>query len=94
MTTLSVGFATFVCAMGIAVGMIVYQGVESFTFLYQKWVGFVTASLLLSIIQSVYVYLASFQPGKLLSLGGNTGNPIYDVWYILLISASLIFTNG
>ncbi|KAJ8695605.1 erg24, C-14 sterol reductase [Pleurotus ostreatus] len=72
------GFVTFICAIGIAVAMIVYQGVESFTFLYRKWVGFVTASLLLSVIQAVYVYLASFQPGKLLSLGGNTGNPIYD----------------
>lgn len=76
---LSVGFATFLCAIGIAVAMILYQGAESFTFLYRKWVGFVTSSLLLSIIQAVYVYLASFQPGKLLSLGGNTGNPIYDV---------------
>jgi protein-S-isoprenylcysteine O-methyltransferase Ste14 len=32
----------------------------------------------MSVVQGVACYAASFLPGKLLALGGNTGNPIYD----------------
>ncbi|KAJ8507339.1 hypothetical protein ONZ45_g10269 [Pleurotus djamor] len=71
-------FATFVCAIAIALAMIASQGAQSFTFLYTKWVGFVTASLLMSVLQSIYVYASSFREGRLLALGGNTGNHIYD----------------
>lgn len=59
--------------------MIYRYGPESFTFLYEKWVGFMTAALLMSIVQGLACYAESFTPGTLLALGGNTGNPIYDV---------------
>jgi len=54
-------------------------GPEAFTFFYRKWVGFVTAALLMSVLQGLACYAASFRPGALLALGGNTGNHIYDV---------------
>lgn len=57
-------------------------GPESFTFLYDRWVGFLTASLIMSIVQGVAVYVASFREGALLALGGNSGNPIYDVRFV------------
>jgi hypothetical protein len=54
-------------------------GPEAFTFFYNKWVGFVTAAVLMSVLQGLACYAASFRPGALLALGGNTGNHIYDV---------------
>jgi len=71
-------FSTFLLTMGLTIGYIWRFGPQSFTFIYEKWVGFVTASLIMSIFQGLYVYAFSFVPGKLLALGGNSGNPIYD----------------
>ena len=66
-------------ALGLAGGYIFAFGPQSFTFLYEKWVGFVTASVLMSVLQALYVYWASHRGEKQLALGGNSGNPIYDV---------------
>ena len=72
-------FSTFLLAMGVTAGVILRFGPESFTFLYDKWLGFVTASLIMSLVQSVWCYASSFFGDKLLALGGNSGNFIYDV---------------
>ncbi|KIY42839.1 ERG4/ERG24 ergosterol biosynthesis protein [Fistulina hepatica ATCC 64428] len=71
-------FPTLLLALGIVCGNIGLHGPESFTFLYERWIGFVTASVVMAVVQALYVYAASFLPGKLLALGGNSGNPIYD----------------
>ncbi|KAJ7330501.1 ERG4/ERG24 ergosterol biosynthesis protein [Mycena albidolilacea] len=73
-------FSTFLLALGLTGGTIYRYGPESFTFFYEKFVGFITASLIMSIIQGVACYAASFRPGALLALGGNSGNPIYDFY--------------
>ncbi|KAF9221728.1 ERG4/ERG24 ergosterol biosynthesis protein [Gyrodon lividus] len=73
-------FSTFLLALGITTGYIMRYGPQSFTFLYEKWVGFVTASLVMSVVQGLAVYAASFRKGALLALGGNSGNPIYDFY--------------
>jgi hypothetical protein len=65
--------------LGFIAGTIYRYGPESFTFFYEKFVGFITASLIMSVVQGVACYAASFRPGALLALGGNSGNPIYDV---------------
>ena len=65
--------------MGVTAGIILRFGPESFTFIYDKWIGFVTASLIMTVVQSVYCYASSFFGDKLLALGGNSGNFIYDV---------------
>lgn len=65
--------------MGVTSGIIIRYGPQSFTFFYDKWLGFVTASIAMSVFQALYVYIASFKAGKLLALGGNSGNFIYDV---------------
>src|ERR1700733_3220029 len=56
-------FSTFLLAMGVTTGYIYRYGPQSFTFLYEKWVGFVTAALLMSITQGIVCYAASFIPG-------------------------------
>jgi Delta14-sterol reductase len=74
-------------AIGVASGIIFRFGASAFTFFYDRWVGFITASLLMSIVQACYVYAASFRNGKLLALGGNSGNPLFDVGvYLSLLS--------
>lgn len=59
-------------------GVIHRYGPEAFTILYEKWVGFTTAAIVMSVFQAAAVYAMSFQSGKLLALGGNSGNFIYD----------------
>ncbi|KAM6504397.1 ERG4/ERG24 ergosterol biosynthesis protein [Amanita muscaria] len=73
-------FSTFLLALGIVTGLIVRSGPASFTFIYEKWVGLVTASVLMSVTQALWCYLSSFRQGSLLALGGNSGNPIYDFY--------------
>jgi delta14-sterol reductase len=72
-------FSTFLLALGLTSGVIYRYGPASFTFFYDKFVGFITASVLMSVFQGVVCYAASFRSGALLALGGNTGNHIYDV---------------
>jgi hypothetical protein len=66
-------------ASGVTTGIIQRFGPESFTFIYDKWLGFVTASLINAFVQATYCYIYSFRKGKLLALGGNSGNVVYDV---------------
>lgn len=73
-------FSTFLLTLGITTGYIIRFGPQSFTFIYHKWVGFMTASLIMSVVQALGVYVASFRKGALLALGGNSGNPIYDFY--------------
>ncbi|KAI0769976.1 ERG4/ERG24 ergosterol biosynthesis protein [Fomes fomentarius] len=73
-------FSTGLLALGVAVGIIYRDGPQPLTFIYEKWVGLVTASVLMAIVQAVGVYVASFRQGALLALGGNSGNPIYDFY--------------
>jgi len=61
-------------------GVIYRFGPAPFTFVYDKWVGIVTASILMSVVQGLGCYLNSFRQGRLLALGGNSGNPIYDFY--------------
>ncbi|KAI0689711.1 ERG4/ERG24 ergosterol biosynthesis protein [Cytidiella melzeri] len=71
-------FSTLLLTLGLVFGLTLRFGAQSFTFFYERWVGFVTASLIMSALQGLYCYLTSFGSNKLLALGGNSGNPIYD----------------
>ncbi|TDL15390.1 ERG4/ERG24 ergosterol biosynthesis protein [Rickenella mellea] len=71
-------FATLLLALGLALGQILRLGPASFTFIYEHWVGLVTASVIMSVVQAGACYAASFREGALLALGGNSGNHIYD----------------
>lgn len=71
-------FATFLLALGLTLGAIHHYGPESFTFTYEKWIGFVAASVLMSFAQAMLCYTLSFREGTLHAIGGNSGNFIYD----------------
>jgi hypothetical protein len=81
-------FSTLLLALGLTCGVIYRYGPQSFTFFYEKFVGFITASVIMSVVQGVGCYAASFRPGAILALGGNSGNPIYDVRSIPLLVVS------
>jgi len=53
-------------------------GVSALGWVYDNYLSFCLASLVTAFLVSAYVYAASFKPGKLLALGGNSGNVIYD----------------
>lgn len=72
-------FSTLLLTFGITTGIIWTYGIQPLTFIYDNWVGLITASILMSIVQGVACYAASFRKGALLALGGNSGNAIYDV---------------
>jgi Delta14-sterol reductase len=76
-------------ALGLTTGYIVRFGVESFTFFYDHWVGFVSAALSMSFLQGVLWYALSFREGKLLAVGGNSGNFIYDVRLVIAMSSTI-----
>jgi delta14-sterol reductase len=73
-------FSTFLLAMGLVSGYIIRFGPESFTFIYEKFPGFITAALVNSVAQALFVYAMSFKDNELLALGGNSGNFIYDFY--------------
>ena len=72
-------FSTFLLAIGLTAGHIYSSGPASFTFIYEKFVGLITAATIMAVLQATYCYASSFREGKLLALGGNSGNFIYDV---------------
>jgi hypothetical protein len=48
-------------------------------YVYDHYIGLAFASIVFSYAISLAVYIGSFGKNKLLALGGNSGNPIYDV---------------
>jgi delta14-sterol reductase len=71
-------------ALGVTGGLIWTRGPASFTFIYTHFIGILTGSLINSVVQATYCYLVSFKKGKLLAVGGNSGNHIYDVGTLLI----------
>jgi hypothetical protein len=63
-------------------------GDSPFLYIIDHYVELITASLIMSICQAVYCYWISFQPGRILALGGNSGNVIYDVSFALFFWVS------
>jgi delta14-sterol reductase len=80
-------------ALGIASGVIFRFGASSFTFFYDHWIGFVTASFVMSFTQACYCYATSFLDGNVTALGGNTGNVLYDVGCFATSSTCITHTN-
>ncbi|KAI8365944.1 ergosterol biosynthesis ERG4/ERG24 [Radiomyces spectabilis] len=72
------GFTALHSTFFLALYFLKNTGLEPLTFVYDHWIGLTVASILFSYMISIYVYMASFEPGKLLATGGNTGNAIYD----------------
>ncbi|KAI7906769.1 ergosterol biosynthesis ERG4/ERG24 [Cokeromyces recurvatus] len=72
------GFASFHTTIFAALYFLKSTGLKPLEYAYDHYIGLAFASIIFSYAISTAVYLGSFRPNKLLALGGNTGNPIYD----------------
>ncbi|KAF9517250.1 hypothetical protein BS47DRAFT_1340003 [Hydnum rufescens UP504] len=73
-------FSTLLLAIGLTLGTIIRGGSQSFTWIYEHFLGLVTASIVYSILQTAVLYFWSFKEDKLLALGGNSESHIYNFW--------------
>lgn len=73
------GLTSYVTILFVVLCFINYTGLKSLEYVYHHFTGLTFASIIFSYALALAVYLGSFRPGKLLALGGNTGNMIYDV---------------
>lgn len=70
------------------------QGLRTPLWVHENFAHIAVATLIVSFLVSIGVYIKSFYGGpKLLALGGNTGNPIYDVSPSFFSSSSLSDTR-
>ncbi len=84
----NLGFSTLLLTLGLVGGLVWTQGPGSFTYIYNHWIGIISGSLCMAIIQATYCHLSSFRPGALLTHGGNTGNHVYDVRFLLNLAGT------
>jgi hypothetical protein len=74
-----IGFASFHTLLFAALYFLKDSGLKPLEYVYDHFVGLAFASIIFSYAISIAVYIGSFAPDKLLALGGNTGNAVYDV---------------
>ncbi|EGG12616.1 uncharacterized protein MELLADRAFT_114812 [Melampsora larici-populina 98AG31] len=74
-------FATFLCTCALTAITLWKLGSWPFIYVVDHYVEFITASLIMSVTQAFYCYWSSFRKDRILALGGNSGNFIYD-WFI------------
>lgn len=74
-------FSTMLATLALCVAIVSALGIESMVFVYDHWVGLVTASLVNSTLQACYCQLSSYRKGALLAEGGNSSWGIYN-WFI------------
>jgi hypothetical protein len=78
-------FSTLLLSIGLASGIIIRSGPQSFTWIYEHFLGLVTASIVYSTLQSLALYVWSFKGDKVLALGGNSESHIYNFRQYLII---------
>jgi len=76
-------FSTLLLTLGLVAGVIVRGGPQSFTWIYDHYLGLITASVIYSFVQSAVLYVLSFRGERLLALGGNSEFHIYNVCAII-----------
>lgn len=70
------GHATF----WVIVGLVLVTRFPLNDYLFRYYDALAWMGSLLTTLLSLYLYLGSFQKGKILAVGGNSGNPAYDFW--------------
>lgn len=81
---MGIAFRSFVVTALVFAAGSYLQGMSLLLYIADHYLSFLTASVIYSFVQSTVLYISSFVPvngvEKLLALGGNTGNRIYDFW--------------
>ncbi len=73
-------FTLWVITYSASLGLGFFTPYLNLGWLYDHYLELLTASVLFSTAQSVYLYASSFKKGALLSAHGATGWPWYDFW--------------
>lgn len=73
-------FYVFLVSYGSCLGLGFFTKHLNLGWAYDNFVPLLTASILYSFVQSIYLYVTSFKRGALLSSHGSTGYAIYDFW--------------
>ncbi|KAG0791767.1 hypothetical protein G6F57_003283 [Rhizopus arrhizus] len=72
------GFISYVAILLVALCFLKSAGLWSLQYVYSRFTELAFASIVFSYAISFFVYINSFNSNKLLALGGNSGNLIYD----------------
>lgn len=88
-----IGFASFHTLIFGSLYFLKDYGLKPLEFAYDHYVGLAFASIIFSYAISLGCYLGSFGEGKVLALGGNTGNPIYDVSHMAILTGGVLALN-
>ncbi|KAG0746996.1 hypothetical protein G6F57_000432 [Rhizopus arrhizus] len=72
------GFSSFHTTLFVALYFLKSTGLKPLEYVYDHYIGLAFASIIFSYIISFFVYFNSFGRNKLLALGGNSGNWLYD----------------
>ena len=75
----AMGHSIFICEQDDT-GVWVFKGARPLPLdvIYDEYVGLITTSCIFCFIFSIWLYVISFAPGKILAKGGDTGYHIYD----------------
>ncbi|KAJ3106148.1 hypothetical protein HDU97_006965 [Phlyctochytrium planicorne] len=73
------GFRALLVSAGLVAGSVYVYGLEPLLWIADHYLELALASIAVSLIQSLLLYVLSFRSSKvMLALGGNTGNVLYD----------------
>ncbi|CAG8548091.1 27188_t:CDS:2, partial [Racocetra persica] len=84
------GFYSLILTLFIILMILNIKGHEPFLFIDRHFIGLITASIIVSFTLSFYVYLASFQKGKLLALELNPRIGSFDIKYFVELRPGII----
>ncbi|KAL1916720.1 uncharacterized protein VTP21DRAFT_5424 [Calcarisporiella thermophila] len=71
-------FKTLIATLLTTLALFYQYGTTPFIIVTEHFLGLITTATLFSAVFSLYLYVRSFGKGRLLALGGNTGNFLYD----------------
>ncbi|ORX86396.1 ERG4/ERG24 ergosterol biosynthesis protein [Basidiobolus meristosporus CBS 931.73] len=71
-------FKSLLVTLSLVILTLFVYGPAPFVFISDHFLSLTTAGVIISTTQAFYLYLSSFVGDKLLALGGNSGNVVYD----------------
>lgn len=72
------GIQCLVITLGAAAINAVTKDAKTLSWVYDNFPALLTGAVLFSMLLSLYLYISSFIPGRLLAHGGNSGWAVYD----------------
>ncbi|KAJ3322692.1 erg24, C-14 sterol reductase, partial [Blyttiomyces sp. JEL0837] len=71
-------FGALLISLASVAGITAMYGLEPMVWVADNYLPLAVSSIIMCLVMSTLLYLASFRQGALLALGGNSGYPLYD----------------